>query len=180
MINRNDFGNYLNSLGLCGVGVEVGVQRGIYSEKLLSTWKGQKLYLVDVWRFWDKYRDWGDLSSEAQRGWLLTTIERMEPFWDRIQIIQEESVRAARLFDDNSLDFVYIDACHDYSSVLMDIQTWWPKVKVGGILAGHDYVDLDITYEGYTLSFGVKRAVNQMFEKVYQTQETFPSWWLFK
>lgn len=50
-----------------------------------------------------------------------------------------KSWEAARLYPDGSLDFVFIDAAHDSPSVLRDLEAWWPKVKDGGILAGHDF-----------------------------------------
>lgn len=55
---------------------------------------------------------------------------------------------------DGPVDFVYIDAAHDYESVKADIAAWWPKVKPGGILAGHDYC------EAWP---GVKKAVDEAF-----------------
>ena len=50
------------------------------------------------------------------------------------------SMDAVRTFDDNSLDFVYIDGNHDFLNVTQDINAWFKKVRPGGILAGHDYV----------------------------------------
>jgi|ETNvirenome_6_85_1030632.scaffolds.fasta_scaffold08475_2 hypothetical protein len=44
-------------------------------------------------------------------------------------------------FDDRHMDFVYIDGDHSYEAVKQDIADWWPKIKQGGILAGHDYND---------------------------------------
>jgi predicted O-methyltransferase YrrM len=43
------------------------------------------------------------------------------------------------MFEDGTLDFVYIDASHDYESVLRNILDWKPKIKVGGMMGGHDY-----------------------------------------
>ena len=54
-------------------------------------------------------------------------------------IIDDWSVSAAKQFTDRSLDFVYIDADHSYESCLADINAWHPKIRVGGILSGHDY-----------------------------------------
>ena len=55
--------------------------------------------------------------------------------------VQADSVQAAECEADESLDFVFIDADKHYNSVMADLQAWWPKLKPGGILAGHDYVD---------------------------------------
>ena len=51
------------------------------------------------------------------------------------------SREGCHLFDDASLDFVYLDAGHDYISIQEDLQCWYPKVRVGGVFAGHDYSD---------------------------------------
>ena len=53
--------------------------------------------------------------------------------------IRLPSTEASNLYADNSLDFVFIDAIHTYKCVKDDIKHWYPKVKKGGILAGHDY-----------------------------------------
>ena len=79
------------------------------------------------------------------------------------------------------MDFVYIDARHDYESVLEDLDAWCPKMKPGGIIAGHDYVD-GMFAQG---DFGVKSAVDEFFGErgipVHGTKgpspvELFPSW----
>lgn len=67
-----------------------------------------------------------------------------------IETITADSVNAAGHFEDSSLDGVFIDAAHDYESVVKDVAAWWPKVKPGGIFAGHDYPCDD-----------VKRAVDE-------------------
>jgi hypothetical protein len=60
-------------------------------------------------------------------------------YGDKIQLIIADSVSAARLFSDTSLDWVHLDARHDYASVKTDIEAWLPKVKNGGWLSGDDY-----------------------------------------
>jgi hypothetical protein len=49
------------------------------------------------------------------------------------------SVEASRLYQDGTLDFVFIDANHDYENAHLDISSWYPKLKWGGIIAGDDY-----------------------------------------
>jgi hypothetical protein len=60
-------------------------------------------------------------------------------FGDQIQLIISDSVAAARLFADASLDWVHLDARHDYASLKADVEAWLPKIKSGGWLSGDDY-----------------------------------------
>ncbi len=60
-------------------------------------------------------------------------------FGDRIQLIISDSIAAARLFSEASLDWVHLDARHDYASVKADLEAWLPKIKPGGWLSGDDY-----------------------------------------
>ena len=60
-------------------------------------------------------------------------------FGDKIQIVISDSVFASRLFSDASLEWVHLDARHDYASVKADIEAWLPKIKKGGWLSGDDY-----------------------------------------
>ena len=54
--------------------------------------------------------------------------------------VRKSSIEAAKDFPDRSLDAVYIDAEHDEESIRADIKAWRPKIKFGGILSGHDYI----------------------------------------
>lgn len=81
-------------------------------------------------------------------------LENMKPVEKYYRPIRMTSVAAAKLYEDHSLDFVFIDAQHDYESVKEDILAWKNKVKKGGILAGHDY-----NPEG---DYGVGKAVREL------------------
>ena len=59
--------------------------------------------------------------------------------YDMIQIIEGDSAESASLFADDSIDVIYIDAAHDYDSVVKDVSAWFPKCKSDGLFSGHDY-----------------------------------------
>jgi len=66
-------------------------------------------------------------------------INNIGPVKNYINPIKLCSIEAAKLYRDNSLDFVFLDASHDYESVKEDIFAWYPKLKLGGKIGGHDY-----------------------------------------
>jgi hypothetical protein len=81
-----------------------------------------------------------------------TFIDNLRPVINLINPIRTDSVSASKMYADESLDAVFIDADHKYESVVADILSWMPKVKKGGILSGHDYIDCHN---------GVIKAVNE-------------------
>ena len=68
-----------------------------------------------------------------------TAVRRLAPLGS-VYFVRQPSPAAATLFPDSFLDFVYVDARHDYVSVLTDLMAFWPKLAPGGILAGHDFL----------------------------------------
>lgn len=60
-------------------------------------------------------------------------------YFNNISLISDYSFNVADRFDDNSIDFIYLDGAHDYESVKRDLQLYLPKLKDGGIIGGHDY-----------------------------------------
>ena len=99
-----------------------------------------------------------------------TFVENMMPVKDHYTALHMASHAAAKKFEDESLDFVFIDADHHYDSVKQDIEVWWPKVKQGGILAGHDYYPTEPTWGD------VYKVVTEVFPnkaKYLRTQSCF-------
>ncbi len=142
-INRLDLiPALLNSQCPGGKGVEIGVFKGQFTKHILDRWDGT-LYLVDPWRALNE-EEYLDSSNHANHNDAYSqTMQRIKGNEDRAFMIRALSNQAADLFPDNSLDFVYIDGNHAYEYVKMDLEIWWPKLKVGGIFAGHDYLPMD-------------------------------------
>jgi tetratricopeptide (TPR) repeat protein len=174
----------LNGLGLTGTGVEVGVQRGNFSEHLLRNWKGELLYSVDPWREFpsDDYEDIANVNQDQHDELYATTIRKLMRFGPRSVIWRLTSKQASALLPDESLDFCYLDADHKYEAIAEDIKFWFPKVKQGGILAGHDY----IPDGNYSVGlFGVQRAVHELVKSkdldlFISGEKQFPSWFVVK
>jgi hypothetical protein len=94
-------------------------------------------------------------------------------------MMRMESIKAAAFIADNSLDMIFIDADHDYKSVMDDVKAWVPKVKLGGIIAGHDYDPNG--------GFDVWKVVDEVFgnENIYLVADDAGGpnnhcWWLKK
>lgn len=117
------------------VGAEIGVESGRYARTLLQNCPTLKLYGVDVWQSYDSYR--GHVSAERQEHLFNTAKERLAP-WDWTPI-RKFSVDAAKNFEDESLDFVYIDGNHNFLHTTQDLDAWSRKVRKGGIISGHDF-----------------------------------------
>jgi len=141
------FTSLLNELGY-KKGAEIGVLKGWYSKWLCVKIRGLKLYLIDPYIYYKEYSeqrkqvDLDNYEAEART--------RLAKF--NVEFVKKTSMEAINDFLDESLDFVFIDANHDYKWVSEDIREWSKKVRKGGIVSGHDYSDHH---------FDVKRAVNK-------------------
>jgi hypothetical protein len=141
--------------------VEVGAYLGRSTTYLASAIKrsGKKirLYVVDLWDGWfyDDYRQQTPMPESQDVFWHFMRNVRGAGVDDVLCPLKMPSEKAATLFEDGTLDFVYVDADHGYEAVRRDLASWFPKVKRCGIFAGHDYVNNDFP--------GVRRAVDEFF-----------------
>lgn len=122
--------------------VEVGCWKGksaaFMAVEIINSKKKIKFDCVDTWN--GSFDEVQHLEDQAVRENKLYEhfLENMTPVIGFYNPIRLSSVEASKLYPDNSLDFVFIDAGHDYDSVRADINAWYPKIKEGKILAGHD------------------------------------------
>jgi predicted O-methyltransferase YrrM len=127
--------------------VEVGSWKGrsacFMGVEIHNSGKRILMDCVDTFEGSDEHRDPANQNHDpvlsTRDGLYAEFLRNTRPLRHLITPIRLASVDAASLYDDQSLDFVFIDAAHDYDSVLTDIAAWRGKVKPGGVLAGHDY-----------------------------------------
>jgi len=136
-VGRNCLSKWCHELGF-KVGVEVGVAEGEYSEIISKANPQLKMYGIDPYKPYEGSTDY-ILEDEFDKRYQQAR-KRLKHFRN-YTLIKEFSIEALKKFKDESLDFVYIDANHSEPYVTQDIKGWSKKVKRGGIIAGHDYVE---------------------------------------
>lgn len=119
---------------------EVGVYKGKTIKRILTSPAGDVLDRYFAIDHWEHKESW--TLTEDKWDWTYNAVCKHLPWFKQLQIIKMESVKAANLFWNGFFDMVYIDANHEYQPVIDDIKAWLPRIKKGGILAGHDYLDL--------------------------------------
>ena len=119
------------------VGVEVGVMHGRYSEALLKQWPGF-LHLIDPWVAYPEYTD----KNQEHNYNFNMAMERLKPLEERFRVWREfNSDDVADKI--GMVDFTYLDGNHAFRYALEDMQIWWPRIRPGGIMAGHDLWHLE-------------------------------------
>ena len=152
--------------------VEVGVRLGENAAAIYLR-NPKKLYLVDKW----------SLTHHSRNRKFIKVVKALFEEIKNVIIMEVWSKEAALKFEKRSIDFIYIDAGHTYKDVKKDINNWFPKVKVGGFIAGDDYVNKKYPERGVKwerLQYGVVEAVDELIAtgKVeilyFDENKTFP------
>lgn len=161
-----------------GYAVEVGVANGDWSFDLLSKWAGI-CYMVDLW-----------LPLDPKAGQEVIPIDENERRYARVlkragemrlklraRPMRVESTEAARMFADGEMDLVYLDGDHSTEGITKDIAAWWSKVRDGGYIGGHDF--LQGNHGG--VDYGVRDVVEQFVKdqglKLHVIEDgEWPSW----
>jgi len=162
------------------VGAEIGIGAGGNTKMNLENLNIKKLYLIDSWI---KYPDYVEELKNTDNYALKTVTNgqklaeiNLKPWNEKLVWINEKSSIAFNNIKDNELDFVYLDGNHNYKYVLEDITLYWPKLKNGGFMAGHDFIPRFP---------GVIQAVGEVFGMDYETacsndRKYNVDWWTWK
>ena len=143
----------LNKLPKDAICAELGVAKGDFSKNMLRITDPKKLHLIDIWggKMWPYIEE--KFKKETELG--------------RVVLHKQKTEEAVENFPDGYFDWIYIDANHTYDFIHKDLEMYRPKMKKGGIIAGHDY---------WVNRFdGVIKAVNEM---IGEPEKVFPdtSW----
>ena len=134
--------------------VEVGVWKGRTSAVLAAGgYNNLIIHCVDTFMGSEEHQ--AELQGRSTKEEFL---ENTKAFGN-VHVIQKTSVEAAKEFFDKSLDAVFIDGSHDYDNVKLDIISWTPKIRSGGIIMGHDYPNPQDPNGGFQELF---KAVNEL------------------
>lgn len=170
--SRNELPEFFSSLGF-KVGAEIGVYKGQYTKKFADL--GMKIYGVDIWEPYVGFDRPTDNRIARQKEIYKKAVKNLSPY-KNVKIIKKMSMDAVNDFEDESLDFVYIDANHILKYAVEDITEWSRKVKKGGIVSGHDYVVpeefSDRLRKWYRNNIHVKYAVDA-YTKAYRIMDWY-------
>ena len=165
-IGRDDMAVLFKELGF-NHGAEIGVENGYYSKVLCEANPDLKLSCIDPWlaSAYEPNTHAVDTKQEKYDNRYETAVELLKPYG--VDMIKKTSAEALDIFDDGELDFVYIDANHDFPNFTHDIHNWSKKVKEGGIICGHDYANFSYKKHNH-----VKRALDA-YARCYRMQPLF-------
>jgi cephalosporin hydroxylase len=117
--------------------IEIGSYMGESTMMFASTGLFSTIYSIDPLEGDEEFNeifgyDWDFVKSEFSNNLRM---------FNNIIHYKDYSYNVVNKFDDNSIDFIYIDGNHSYESVTKDLQLYLPKIKKGGFISGHDYCD---------------------------------------
>lgn len=150
LANRPSLTYALHKYGPGSSGVEIGVADGSLSQIIIEDMQPRSLYLVDPWLLYpdfaqelidvgfvgEQYKEW--FTQECHDRVYNSVVERFKNN-NKVHIIRDMSENAASLVPDGTLDWAYVDGSHKEKYVYKDLVSWWPKVRAGGMLCGHDF-----------------------------------------
>jgi hypothetical protein len=138
--------------------IEIGSWKGrsatYLAVEIINSQKNIKFDCIDIWENSHFYSEKmvGQGYPTFSENLYQTFLNNITPVSHIINPVQSDSSAAAKTYADNSVNFIFIDGDHSYEGIKRDLECWLPKIKDGGIIAGHDY-----HYDP------IKRAVKEIF-----------------
>ena len=145
-----------------GIGAEIGVFRGHFSEIIMATIKPRKLYLVDPWTLLGEFFEWGAQCVYTSQNTLPTRVARQESYLRAKRFPDTEAVLIEGRFPEcrglirEKLDWVYLDASHAYEDTLKELNAVDEMLAPDGVIIGDDWA-ADRNHPHH----GIFRAVNE-------------------
>lgn len=148
-----------------GIVAEIGVYTGAHADLIFRLTQPKVLHLIDPWK---------PLKGEIYKGWgsARRTQEEHDKLYMRTLMIMDEAIKQSRaviyrmtsseaveIFRDEYFDWIFIDGDHTYQAVKDDLNNYYPKIKWGGYICGHDY------NEKPTKNYGVVQAVQEFIKE---------------
>lgn len=148
------------------LGVYTGKSTAYLAVEIINSKKDITLITIDNWSW---------RHDEIAYEYAATVfLKNMEPVRDKVDIclMTYDSMKAAHIFQNNSLNFVYMDTNHEFEHTKQELHLWYPKIMKGGTFAGHDYGENQ---------FGVKKAVDEYVATYNLKLQVMPeSSWIIK
>ena len=183
--SRDELPEFFKQMGY-EIGAEIGSYKGTFTEKFCK--EGFKMYAIDPWM---AYQGAGRTQLKQERhDFLCEHAKRILAPYD-CTIIRKTSMDALNDFKDGSLDFIYIDGNHNFRHAASDIYEWSKKVKIGGIVSGHDYFDtaffarnivcnVKIVLDAYIKAFNITNWYIYKPKKTTNPNDKYYSWMFIK
>lgn len=160
-------------------GIEIGVCGGEHALSLLDNLDIEILYLIDPYEMYEIYINGeGKNYGQDQLSLNMTfekALEKLKKHEKKLKWIKELSENAANLIT-KKVDFIYIDGNHDYEFVKNDIELYYPLLKSGGVIGGHDFYNGFATTHNGVINSVIEFAVGNELQ-LYIEQ---PDWWIYK
>ena len=191
-VSRRDLPSFFQHVGY-KTGVEIGVYRACFTRRFCAV--GLKMYGIDPWMCYSDY--YVDKVFTTRQELAYTDAIKNTKKFPKCTLIKKTSMEAVKDFEDESLDFVYIDGHHGFKYVTEDIYEWSKKIRKGGCISGHDYsyprqkkhegkayiLQTKWVVDAYTKAFRIKKwyvlgAEKKTFEG--ESRDKYRSWFWFK
>ncbi len=144
----------------CDTICEIGVREGFNFQNMIK--HGPKLAVaIDCWLDDGTPSRNDSCGSQAELDKQYNDFKTLVSDKSFVKIYRDYSYNAVKEFPDEYFDFIFIDADHTYEGCKRDILDWYPKVKKGGVLCGHDYVHRRVPTVKGIITFGVIEAVDE-------------------